>query len=150
MTKTILGAFLLLAAIALTASCSRSEQTEPLPSPDAHAKSEVETEQSQSASSELPLGRLDQAARPTHYELELRIDPREERFSGNVAIEVELETEMDGLWLHGNQLDVSESWIGQSSGSRIEAAYEQLHSSGVSRVTFEQPVGPGAFTLNLA
>ena len=37
---------------------------------------------------EAPVGRLPQNVAPSHYRLELTIDPKEARFSGRVAIDV--------------------------------------------------------------
>jgi len=96
-----------------------------------------------------PVAQLDQPVAPLHYALELRIDPREPRFSGTVAIDIEASESVSGFWLHGKGLDVSEAWLADAAGSRIEAAYEQRHPSGVARITPDTPVGPGTLTLHL-
>src|SRR5262245_13618373 len=57
----------------------------------------------------VPLGRLPAGVRPTHYALELTVVPDEERFSGTVRIDVALERQQRALWLHGNDLKVSEA-----------------------------------------
>ena len=146
MTRTTLRVILFLSTIALLSACSRSDQTEsPQPVAD-HSSADGEPAASES---DIPVGRLEQGARPTHYRLELAIDPREEEFSGTVSIDAEFNTAMTHVWLHGNHLEVSEAWVGLDSGDRIEATYEQVHSSGVSRLMFEKPVGPGNVTLNM-
>lgn len=48
-----------------------------------------------------PAGRLPGDVRPTHYDLELSIDPRKPSFSGKVSIDIELDAERDTIWLHG-------------------------------------------------
>ena len=61
--------------------------------------------------SELPEGQLGNAVVPTRYQLELKIDPTQERFSGVVAIDVTVNEARDEIWLHGKHLDVSEVYL---------------------------------------
>jgi alanyl aminopeptidase len=99
--------------------------------------------------SEAPAGRLSRVVSPTHYRLELTIDPKEARFSGRVSIDLLAEGALDHFWIHGKDLAVSESWLETESGTRIETLYEQRLGSGVSLIAPVTPVGPGPMTLNL-
>jgi alanyl aminopeptidase len=152
MTRTLLVSLFLILLLALSA-CSETDQSKTTPSADEQSAAETSDDAPASDASgddaEMPVARLEQAVQPTHYRLELKIDPREERFSGSVAIDLEAEEALNDLWLHGNKLEVSEVWANDSSGNRIDATYEQAHSSGVSQVVFDGSVGPGTLTLNL-
>ncbi|MGZ3416899.1 MAG: M1 family metallopeptidase [Polyangiales bacterium] len=97
-----------------------------------------------------PLARLRGDARPTHYALELSIDPTKDRFSGQVTIEVELAHPKRVVWLHGRGLDVTEATITPKNGSPVRATWSQVHPSGVASLTFDQVVPAGAATIHLA
>ena len=56
---------------------------------------------------EAPETRLPEGIAPTHYRLQLTIDPRQEDFSGSVEIDIELEGVSSLIWLHGKSFDVS-------------------------------------------
>jgi alanyl aminopeptidase len=137
---TFLPRLIVLAAAALLlCACSEptppgAETQEPAPMP--------------AAVSEPPPGQLGDAVQPVLYHIELRIDPSEDTFSGKVSIDVSLNETADGIWLHGKGLDVAEAWLSTADGRRIEAAWEQVLDSGVSRVTLAEPVAPGPATLH--
>ena len=65
-----------------------------------------------------PTGRLPAGVRPITYRAALDLDPREPRFSGRVEIDIELDRPVPGLWLHGDDLDVS-SIINSSAPFRM-------------------------------
>jgi len=94
--------------------------------------------------SELPTGQLGDAVVPTHYDLDLTIVPERETFSGEVAIDVEINRRAPVIWLHGNRLDVSEVTLTPEDGTAIPAEYEQVHETGVARISLEEapPAGP--------
>lgn len=95
-----------------------------------------------------PNGRLPGNARPTRYALALTVDPRKARFSGSVTIATELMQALDGLWLHGNGLDVAEVRVTDTAGKSHTARYRQILPTGVSRVSFPRTLGPGEVTLH--
>lgn len=98
--------------------------------------------------SEAPVGRLDGSVEPTRYSIELRIDPSQESFSGVVSIDVSIKEPADAIWLHGKYLDVSEVYLTDGEGERVDASYEEKHPSGVALLTFEQSVAAGPATLH--
>ncbi len=145
-TTTKVGIICWLVAFFLLSACSESGQPEDaqrVPEPDPSVRSSAEQ-------LEPPVGRLQQPVAPARYRLELHIDPRQERFRGTVAIDLDATEEISGLWLHGKGLDVSEAWLADSTGSRIDAGYEERHASGVARLALEEAAGPGPLTLNMA
>jgi len=90
-----------------------------------------------------PVGQLGTSVVPLHYRLELRIDPREERFAGTTSIDLTLSEAVSGIWLHGKDLEVSEVYLIDSNSNRVDASYEQHDDSGVALVSLAQPVVAG-------
>ena len=133
--KTVLS---LLTVLALLTACSESGT----PSPEAVPQTVVA-----SAAGEAPVGQLDESVTPRHYRIELRVDPREDGFSGITEIDVTFNEARDQVWLHGKNLQVSETWLINSAGERIEARYEEKLESGVSALTLASPVAAGPATL---
>jgi cytosol alanyl aminopeptidase len=95
-----------------------------------------------------PVGQLGTSVVPLHYRLELRIDPREERFAGTTSIDLKLNEGTGGFWLHGKDLDVAAVYLTDADANRIDATYEQHLESGVSLVSLAQPVAAGEATLH--
>jgi alanyl aminopeptidase len=100
------------------------------------------------AQPEPPPGQLNDAVSPSHYRLELRIDPDQDTFSGVVTIDVIFSETADSMWIHGKNLDVTETWVVGGDSRRIDAEYEQHLDSGVALLTFSEPVASGAATLH--
>ena len=95
-----------------------------------------------------PAGRLPPEVSPTHYHLNLLIDPRSDTFSGESTIAVTVKAPTSSIWLHGLGLKVSAVTI-TSGARRLAARYEEVdHDFGVARVVAEAPVPAGAATLN--
>lgn len=90
-----------------------------------------------------PLGRLETGVAPTHYALELAIDPKADRFSGKVDIDVELAHPKRLLWLHGKKLHVTRATVGGA-----EATYREV-ADGVASLELKAPVAAGATTVHL-
>jgi alanyl aminopeptidase len=97
-----------------------------------------------------PLGRLGTDVRPEHYRLQLRIDPREERFSGTTAIDITITRPVDRIWLHGKGLEMDEAYLADSAGNRVNAKFEQRDDTGVALVSLDEPVPAGKATLHFS
>ncbi len=98
--------------------------------------------------SEPPVARLGNAVVPRGYQIELRIDPSQERFSGVVTIDVSVNEPRDAIWLHGKNLDISEVYLTDSQSNRIDASYEERLESGVSLLSLERSVDAGPAKLH--
>ena len=118
----------ILAVAALITGCSRSDDA-----PDA------------AVSETVPVARLDTTVVPERYHVELRVDPREERFSGKTSIDLRLNAAVDGIWLHGKDLAVSEVYLVDGGGEHIKASYEERDDTGVARVSLESTAPAGSF-----
>jgi len=128
-------------SVVLTSGCSESAQ------PVAEAPAST-TEPAVALTKTAPPGQLDKSVIPVHYRLELKIDPSQDTFTGSTRIDVEFDQSVESIWLHGKNLQVTETWLTKADDNRIEAAYEQQLDSGVALVSFAEPVGPGAASLH--
>jgi len=109
-------------------------------------RSDVPQQPSQQSSAEaVPAGALDASlARPLAYRLHMQVDPRQRQFSAELALDIELLQPDDGVWLHGQNLDVTQIAL---QGSDVAVDYQQRLDSGVVRVGFAQAQPAGALTL---
>ena len=100
--------------------------------------------------SEPPKGQLGDSVAPTQYSVELHIDPSQERFSGVVVIDITLARPQDHIWLHGKDLSVTEVYLTDSRGDRVDASYEERLDSGVALVTLSREVAAGPAKLHFS
>lgn len=131
--KSVLRIATFLFVSIILASCSESEVSD---APTAGSPGPV------------PVGRLGTSVTPDHYRLELRVDPREERFAGTTSIDISVTESTSGIWLHGKNLQVTDVYLIDGDSNRIDASYEQRHDSGVSLVSLAESVAPGKATLH--
>jgi len=117
--------YLLVQAVFLSA-CSEPAT----PQPEQSSQDQVAV-----SAGEAPVGQLDKSVVPLHYRLELTIDPRQDRFSGQTEIDVTFNEPRDTFWMHGKNLEVTDVWLSDGSAERINATYEQKLESGVALVT---------------
>ena len=138
-TSIVLACFLTLASLT---ACSKS---------DAPADNRpAVVDETATAESAIPVGRLGDAVVPTHYRLELRVDPTLESFSGNVSIDARVSDALDGLWMHGKDFEIDEIFLTDADGNRVAASYEQKHDSGVALVSLERTIAAGPVTLDIS
>lgn len=98
----------------------------------------------------IPNGQLPKIVLPQHYRLHLNIDPRQETFTGNVAITLDFTRGRQRFWLHGKALRVSDIYLLAADGRRIAASYEQVDETGVAEINLAEPFGPGEARLHIA
>jgi alanyl aminopeptidase len=96
----------------------------------------------------LPEGRLPEGVRPTAYRLSLEVVPERDAFSGSALITIELDEAASGIWMHGEQLEVSSIYATHAT-ARIEASWAQKTDDGVVRVDFREPLPAGRSTLHI-
>ncbi len=132
----------LLALVLLGCGGSQHADTTPEPAAD--------TQASAPAPQPPPEGRLPADVRPTHYALDLAIDPREERFHGTARIDVTLPGAQRAIYLNAKGMNVTEATITPEGGEATAATFAMVDEErGLASVTLEEPVGPGAVTLAL-
>ncbi|MEQ1866950.1 MAG: M1 family metallopeptidase, partial [Micropepsaceae bacterium] len=98
----------------------------------------------------IPLGQLPDTVEPKRYRLDLYIEPAKPRFSGVVEIDVKLKKSTSTIYLHGRELTVEPVAARLADGTSITGTYEQVHDTGVARLTFEKELPKGEATLRLA
>ena len=125
----------LAALISLGACAQKSAWTVPVQPVDAAALAKV-----------APAGRLPGTARPQAYRVALDLDPRETHFSGTVEIDVALEASANGIWLHGDDLEVSRV-TATAGGETVEASWSEVLDTGVVWVGFPRRLDARGVTL---
>ncbi|MBS0565913.1 MAG: hypothetical protein JSS59_00700 [Proteobacteria bacterium] len=88
------------------------------------------------AAEAVPTGKLPDDAKPLAYALDLKIDPKADRFNGHVRIKVRLATSADHLWLHAREIDVATAAVIDAAGKPHEAKLSVRDPSGVAEVAF--------------
>ncbi|TXS95378.1 M1 family peptidase [Parahaliea maris] len=128
----------LLGTLSLLSACNKAPEPKEEQTVTRQVDVEVASEPAAPYPTEAPSARLPEDVQPRHYDLALTIDPREERFSGSVEIEVLLQQPLEYFWMHGNGLDVSSASATLEDGSVVELSWEQVLPSGTARVTATQ------------
>ena len=95
-----------------------------------------------------PAGPLAGPVTPTAATLGMTIDPREDRFSGVVTHQLQLDAPVDGFWLHGQGLDVDTVSL-RVGRDTLTGAWTEVGPTGEAWVGLPEPVGPGAAALTL-
>lgn len=95
-----------------------------------------------------PEGRLPEGVRPTGYQLSLTIVPSSDGFSGEAVIGLELDQPATGIWMHGQDLNVT-AIHAHHGDTYIGATWEQRTSDGVARVEFGEELPTGRSTLHI-
>ncbi|HEY2735799.1 MAG TPA: hypothetical protein VGI70_17500, partial [Polyangiales bacterium] len=136
--RSHLASLLLTSLLAACASASQPMAAKTTPPPTA-------------AGEPVPTGRLPSAVRPLAYALDLRVFPKEERFSGQVQITLELETSRRSIWLHGKGLHVSsvKATVSGAPGAVIAGTFKQVNDDGVASIAFDKPLPAGQSVLRI-
>lgn len=87
-----------------------------------------------------PKGPLEPAPFPTHYDLDLTLDPRESRFGGTVSMTLALEEPARGVYMHGRDLDILAVRSQAGEGGVVDGSWQMALDSGVAWVDFGQTV----------
>jgi len=93
---------------------------------------------------------LPSGVRPTRYVVVLDLRPARERFTGRVAIDVELERPTPVLWLHGVGLHVTSAEVAPASGAAVPARWAPVGDEGLVALRLPRSVGPGRATVKIA
>ncbi len=125
---------LLVASSLLTLACA------------APALAQTPAAQPDAAAPAVPRGQLTDAVKPVAYRLDLTINPDVERFSGKVEIDTELKAASTYVDLHGRGLTVKQA-VAKAGGKTYAGTWADVDSTGVSRLTFAQPLPAGPVTF---
>ena len=98
---------------------------------------------------EAPAGPLPASPYPTHYALDLTLDPREARFGGTVTMTLALDQESEGVYLHGRDLDVTNVRSFAGTEEPVEGTWTMARESGVAWLSFGQSVPAGEVVVEI-
>jgi len=98
----------------------------------------------------VPTGKLPDDARPLHYALHLTIDPRRERFSGEVRIQVRLARATDRVWLHAQKIAIGKVDLVDAGGADVAAKPIVHGDTGVLELAFARRLPAQDVELALA
>jgi len=85
--------------------------------------------------------RLPAGVRPTRESLEIKLDPRGERFSGRAAIDLAVDREAAVIWLSAEGLDLASARIGATAARIFDTG------QGMVGLSFTPPVAAGSALL---
>ena len=102
-----------------------------------------------SADESIPLGRLPEGVTPLHYTIYLEVVPSRDRFTGRVDIRTRLDEARRVIWMHGQDMNVSEAEVLPEGAEPVRGTFEQVDDSGVAALRLDERVGPGEVTISL-
>jgi alanyl aminopeptidase len=98
------------------------------------------------AADETPAGKLPADAVPRHYALKFKVDPREDRFSGETHIAVKLARPADRVFLHAQNIDIAKTTVTARGVPHAATAIAQA-DAGVLEVRFGTTLAAGDIDL---
>ena len=100
------------------------------------------------ASNNVPTGQLPENVTPTHYKLTLKIDPEQQRFSGQTAINVKIKHATEQFYINGKELTINSVSIKNSHGKIFTATAKKTNVEGVLSITSAATLTAGTYTVN--
>lgn len=91
----------------------------------------------------VPRGPLPRTVVPSLVKLELKLDPKQERFSGTTRIEAKVAEATDTIWMHGADLKIGKAEAVVAGGKRIALKAEDADVSGVLKLTAAEKIPAG-------
>jgi aminopeptidase N len=101
-----------------------------------------------SASPPPPTLRLPSFARPERYDLNLTLDPAQERFRGVIGIDLKLTEASSILWLNRTNLTINHAEV--TAGGQALMAHPVNGGEDFIGFTLDRPIGPGSARLTIA
>ena len=96
-----------------------------------------------------PKGPLEMQIYPTHYGLDLTLDPREARFGGTVTLTLALNAPAHGVYLHGRDLEITEVRTTLGDAEPVLGQWDMVLDSGVAWLAFGQLVEAGEVKVEI-
>lgn len=99
-------------------------------------------------------GRLPRTATPLRYELAVVVDPKKDRFTGDVAIDIDVPQAAGGIVMHGKQLTVirAEALV-SGTPRRAQTSFRKSSANDEEDelvLTFSEPIPAGKSQLRIA
>ncbi len=135
-------------ALLALAGCGGSSDVRPEYSA-AEGRGVAEGGEAVEAALDVPLGPLPEGVTPLRYSLWLEVVPSRDRFRGRVEIDVRVDRATDLIWMHGQDLSVTEVEVLPEGAEGISGRFEQMHETGVAALRLDAAIEPGEATLVL-
>jgi alanyl aminopeptidase len=97
----------------------------------------------------VPALRLPQDTRPLAESVEMQLDPRQERFSGAVDIDVRLDRPRAVVWLHGKDMHVTAATVTPTGGAPLAATWQERGDSGMASLAVAGVIPAGTARLHV-
>ena len=102
------------------------------------------------AADQVPTGPLPRTVVPTLVHLQLKLDPKQARFSGTTRIEARVAEATDTIWMHGSDLSIGKAEAVLADGRRIALKPEEADVSGVLKLSAAEQVPAGDVVIEIA
>ena len=101
------------------------------------------------SAADVPSGKLPDTLQADAFAVELRIDPRNDAFSGVSRIDGAIKHATRTLFIHGRDMQISRATITPKGGESLSLNAKQVHVSGVIELTAaaDIPAGPASLAL---
>ncbi len=137
------------ASVALLTACAKDKSASQVESPHIDTTAQ-KAEPVKATTPGTPTGQLPEGVTPTAYRLHLVTRPAETHFSGQVEIDVELDSVQSRIWFHALEQTINQVSAHLPDGSVIPATYTGEEApGGVSRLDFESALPAGKLTLKI-
>jgi alanyl aminopeptidase len=98
----------------------------------------------------VPALRLPSDTRPLAESIELHVDPRQDRFSGAVDIDVRFDRPRSVVWLHGKDLHVTGASVTPDGGAPLVATWQDRGESGMASLSLAGTAPAGKARIHVA
>ena len=98
----------------------------------------------------VPTLRLPADTRPLAESVELHLDPRQERFSGAVDIDVRLDHPRSVVWLHGIDMHVTVASVTPDGGAPLAATWRERGEGGMASLSLAGVAPAGKARIHVA
>ena len=102
------------------------------------------------AADKVPTGPLPRTVVPSLVHLDLKLDPKQARFSGSTRIEADIAGATDTIWMHGSGLEIGKAEVVLADGRRIALTAEEADVSGVLKLTAGEQIPAGKAVIEIA
>ncbi len=102
------------------------------------------------AADDVPTGRLPHTVQPSLVTLELKLDPKQDRFSGVTRIDADVAEPTDVIWMHGRELKIGKAEVVLADGTRIALTPSQAHVSGVLKMAAASTIPAGKASIEIS
>ena len=102
-----------------------------------------------SAADAVPTGPLPRTVVPSLVKLELKLDPRQETFSGRTSIQARVAEPTDVIWMHGRGLKIAKAEATVAGGGKVALTASEADVSGVLRLQAAEEIPAGEATIDI-